>query len=140
MESQTYQPPVVYLQNACLLHRNPRNKVSPEATNASERPERLHFANAGLASLYARLEDEDASTSSSHEEPLIRVIRSNATVESIPDHQAAAAILHVKTETNSSGSPYAETLKALCDESQAKIRARERELPPEYEEDLYREF
>lgn len=129
----TFEPPLLYVQHACLLHRNVRAKDSKEVANASERPERLHCINVGVATLFSRLEEKIPKSVQSPSP--IRIVRSTATVKSIPDHVAARTILHFKTEEDQATPTYAETLRRLCKESRTKSNT---PVQPGLEADLYR--
>lgn len=132
---------IVYTQDGCLTHRN----ISKGgAKHSLERPERLYAVNAGVAAIYARLEDaasQDASRSGSVDagsadaaEAPFTIVRSTARIHSIAEHPAACTVLHIKPED---GPTYAQVLEEWCKLSRQRITHGERELPPEFEQDLY---
>lgn len=143
-ETISYQPPLVYVQNTCLLHK-PVHVGEPEGPKIVERPERLQFVNAGIAALYARLEEKNAAACSapgtSRDTALtlpIRIVRSTAKVESLTENKATKYVLHIRNDDNPEEPTYAEQLEKLCQESLAKVSAGGREIPDNWEQDLYR--
>lgn len=122
--------PIIYTQDACLRHRN---IATGDNKNTLERPERLYAVNVGVAAIYARL--EEARLAVEETDAPLTIVRSTATMESIPEHPAACTVLHIERED---GSTYAKVLEEWCKQSQKKITRREREVPPEFEHDLYR--
>lgn len=141
--------PVVYTQDGCLQHRN---IASGGSKNSLERPERLNAVNLGISAIFARLEETSASTpagSRRNSAPKVEkgqgghdpftIVRSTASLVTIPEHPAARDVLHIKSE-EPGDMTYAETLEMWCKESRQKIVQRQREVPPEYEGDLYRRF
>ena len=114
-----------------------------------ERPERLYAVNLGLSAIYARLEESYAeagphtSKSSKNENDIhtpFTVIRSTASLETIPDHPAARDVLHIKSEDEPDSLTYAEMLEIWSKDSRAKIVQKQREVPEAFEADLYCKF
>ncbi|GJE96971.1 arginase/deacetylase [Phanerochaete sordida] len=127
--------PIVYTQDACLMHTN----IAPGGAKRSlERPERLYAVNAGVAAIYSRLEEAGATASSSStdedDNAPFTIVRSTATIENIPEHPAACTVLHIKSED---GPTYAQVLEDWSQQSRQMIAHRQRELPPHLEQDLY---
>ena len=142
---------VAFTQDACLQHRN---ITAGGAKTSLERPERLQAVNVGFAAIYSRIEEaistRQATTkgktrrsvkSSSREDSAIpfTIVRSTKSLDEIPLHPAARAVLHIKSEDNERKPTYAETLQLWCKESRQKIVQGKREIPDGLEADLYRE-
>ena len=122
--------PIIYTQDACLRHRS---IATGSNEGILERPQRLYAVNAGVAAIYARL--EEARVAEDETDAPLTIVRSTATVESIPEHPAACTVLHIKREDSST---YTEKLEEWCKQSRKKITRCEREVPSEFEPDLYR--
>lgn len=107
-----------------------------------ERPERLHAVNLGLAAIYARLEESrvgevhSSEAEADHAAPFT-IIRSTETLNTIPDHPAARDVLHIKWEDEPGSRTYAESLEDWCKHSRTRIGQKQRELPEQFEQDLY---
>lgn len=119
---------VVFVQQLCEKHK------SLHATKGDhERPERLRAVRYGIGAIYARLETPDLP------EPFL-IVRSKAYIDDISTCAAARAVVEVKDEHEDSRRPtYAQKLLTWCSESKQRISDGLRELPSEFEGDLYGE-
>jgi hypothetical protein len=141
--------PIIFTQDACLQHRNIKSDASGR-NHCLERPERLHAVNIGIAAAFTRLEEackmrssgSKSSKRSVHtgDDVPFTIVRSTASLASIQDHPAARAVLHIKDEDDPEALSYAESLELWCKESRNKIVRGLREVPPEFDADLYRRY
>jgi hypothetical protein len=133
--------PVVYLQDACLLHKYIRTR---DKSNVFERPERLRAINVGIAAAYARLEfatvsrweeDEAINQFGSGAYQPFDIIRSDAAIR-IHRH-SSSAFIHGQIGPPHDKVPYALRLERWCRESRQAIAENGSEIPEIYEQDLY---
>ena len=128
-------PPLVFLQELCLKHKNLLSK------NDLERPERLRAVEYGVGAVLGRLEESLAPTHTARTpDGIFKVVRSTATVRDLTELQAGKAVLGAKDDDEVNTPTYAERLKEWCRDSKKKIKSGEREVPSQYEGDLYRKF
>ena len=89
-----YNPPQVFLQDACALHEDPLNNTGAKYVHI-ERPERIRAVKLGLAAVCARLEatlaesQRDTSVTSSSVPGLV-IKRSNASISILPSEVVRA--------------------------------------------------
>jgi histone deacetylase HOS3 len=145
-------PPRIYLQDSCLKHRYVRTK---DMSDVYERPERLRAINIGIASLYAHLEEfnspspshnaADAETKSQGkgvqtngrlDRPPLTIVRSAATID-MRVHRAALAV-HSGEDEDGEGWCLADEIDELCVQTVENIQKTGSEIPPHWEQDLYR--
>ena len=143
--------PAVYIQELCLRHKN----IDKERRSQWERPERLRAVQYGVGAILARVEQmqqlrSPRTTTATVTSPTanipgnpVRIIRSTAIDHDMSKNEAAEILLHMKDEEDTKdggegqGMSYAQRLQQWCKDSRRKIAAGLRELPEEFEADLY---